>query len=211
MKNLEGNYIWVRLTFSRAETNNACDFRFVFMVQDINESYVQLMSTLKDYEELASKDTLTSIFNHGRIETEINNAIDAKKTNNEDIALMMLDIDFFKHVNDEHGHSVGDKTLVHFVRIIREFLQKQNAVMGRWGGEEFVVVLYGISSDDCLKIADSLRKKVAGEPFEVVGNITCSIGVTSVRQDDEFDSAFNRIDKALYEAKSAGRNCIKSQ
>ena len=111
MKNLEGVFIYVKLIFSRANTSNNDDFRFVFMVQDIHENSIKLFDTLRKYEELASKDPLTSIFNHGRIETEIRNAIDRFNTKGHIASFMMLDIDYFKKVNDEFGHSVGDQVL----------------------------------------------------------------------------------------------------
>ena len=210
MMNLEGKYIWVKLIFSRAETSNEDDFRFVFMVQDINENTEELMSTLKEYEVLASKDPLTSVYNHGRIETEIYNAIDKKKKNNVDASIMMLDIDFFKKVNDEHGHSVGDVTLVHFAETVSSFIEQYNAVFGRWGGEEFVLVFYGCDLEESVRKAEALRERIAAEVFNIVGNITCSIGVTAITRDDVFDKAFERMDKALYEAKSAGRNCVRT-
>ena len=209
MMNLEGKYIWVKLIFSRAETNNDEDFRFVFMVQDIHDNTVELMSTLKKYEELASKDTLTSVFNHGRIETEMRNAIESTKKNNEKVSLMMIDIDFFKSVNDAFGHSVGDATLVHFVETISDSIKDNNAVLGRWGGEEFVVVLYDTDEIKSLSLAERIRTQVASEVFESIGHITCSIGLTNVKADDELDYAFERMDKAVYEAKSSGRNCVK--
>ena len=209
MMNLEGKYIWVKLIFSRAETNNEDDFRFVFMVQDINENYVELMSTLKKYEDLALKDTLTALFNHGRIETEINNAIDSRKKNGGEVTLMLIDIDYFKRVNDEFGHAIGDVTLVHFANKISSFINGRNAVAGRWGGEEFVIVLYGMSEADSMAAAEEFRQEVAGETFKRVGNLTCSIGITNIKDADDTDTAFNRMDKALYEAKSAGRNCVK--
>lgn len=214
MKNLERKYIWVKLTFCRSETRNAGDYRFVFMVQDINETAEELMNTLKKYEDLASKDTLTSVYNHGSIETEISNAITAKTDENSDpdayISIMMLDIDFFKRVNDEFGHSVGDVTLVRFVQIISEIAKERNAVVGRWGGEEFVVVLYDTNEGDSFAFAERLREAVANAYFASVGKITCSIGLTNICSDDDLNSAFNRMDKAVYLAKSAGRNCVKS-
>ena len=209
MMNLEGKYIWVKLIFSRAETNNEDDFRFVFMVQDINENYVELMSTLKKYEDLALKDTLTALFNHGRIETEINNAIDSRRKNGGEVTLMLIDIDFFKRVNDEFGHAIGDVTLVHFANTISSFIEDKNAVAGRWGGEEFVVVLYGMNEADSMAAAEAFRQKIEKEHFKCVCNLTCSIGITNIKDADDTDTAFNRMDKALYEAKSAGRNCVK--
>ena len=87
MMNLEGVYIWVKLIFSRAETNNDDDYRFVFMVKNIHEDAVELRETLKKYEQLASVDSLTSVYNHGRIETELNNAIAERSKNDTRISL----------------------------------------------------------------------------------------------------------------------------
>ncbi|SHM50170.1 GGDEF domain-containing protein [Ruminococcus flavefaciens] len=209
MLNLEGKFIWVKLIFSRAETNNDDDFIFVFMVQDIHDNTVELMETLKKYEDMASKDTLTSVYNHGRIETEMRNAVETKKKFNMDVSILMIDIDFFKSVNDAFGHSVGDTTLIRFVETITKSIDGYKAVLGRWGGEEFVVVLYGTNDVKSLSLAEKIRTSVAAETFDTVGHITCSIGMTHVRSDDELDAAFERMDKAVYEAKSAGRNCVK--
>ena len=210
MMNLEGKFIWVKLIFSRAETLNPDDFRFEFMVQDIHENAEELMSTLKKYEDLASKDPLTAIYNHGRIETEMFNAIENIKKNGGNVAMMILDIDYFKRVNDEFGHSVGDITLVRFAKVITDFLRDNKAVAGRWGGEEFVAVIYDIDKEAAVNLAEALREKVAAEYFTNIGHITCSIGVTSAGPDDDLNTAFNRMDKAVYAAKSAGRNCVKT-
>ena len=211
MKNLEGKFIWVKLIFSRADTyNEKDDFRYVFMVQDIHENSVQLMSTLKKYEELASKDTLTDVFNHGRIETEIFNAIDIVSGTDRDVSMMMFDIDFFKNVNDEHGHAVGDMTLKHFAYMIKEFFISRNSVIGRWGGEEFVVVCYNANLEKAIEYAEEIKKKVSEEDFKVAGKITCSIGLTQIKKGDESGKVFDRMDKALYKAKAEGRNCIRT-
>ncbi len=210
MKNLEGKYIWVKLTFSRAETNNSKeDFRYVFMVQDINENSMQLMSTLKKYEELASKDTLTDIFNHGRIETELFNAIEIVSRDERNVSMMMFDIDFFKKVNDNFGHAVGDMTLKHFAYILKKYFEKKNAVIGRWGGEEFVAVCYDTNLETAMMYAEEFRTKVETEDFNVAGKVTVSSGVTQIKKEDKFEDAFDRMDKALYQAKSGGRNCVK--
>ncbi|MCR4696952.1 MAG: GGDEF domain-containing protein [Lachnospiraceae bacterium] len=211
MQNLEGKYIWVKLTFSRAETNNSEeDFRYVFMVQDIHENSVQLMSTLKKYEELASKDTLTDIFNHGRIETELHNAIEIVGRTGRDISIMMYDLDYFKKVNDKYGHAVGDMTLKHFSHMLRHYYKDKNAVLGRWGGEEFVVVCYDSDSEKTNFFAEESRTMVSEEEFKVIGKITCSVGYTQIKKDDGFDLAFDRMDKALYKAKADGRNCVRT-
>ena len=82
-------------------------------------------------------------------------------------------------------------------------------MLGRWGGEEFAVVCYDISLEETKDLAERLRKKVEAETFEKVGKITCSIGITEIRAGDGFDSAFERMDHALYQAKAEGRNCVR--
>ncbi len=207
MQNLEGKFIWVKLIFSRVETTHDDDYRFVFMVQDINDSTEELRTTLKQYEEKASVDPLTSIFNHGRIETEILNAIeDVKKS--DSVILMMLDIDHFKSVNDKYGHKVGDETLKHFADVVNEYIRSCNGALGRWGGEEFLAVCYGIAPENAFEIAENLRLKIEAEPFDTIDHITTSIGLSCVNKNDDVSSAFERIDKALYRAKSEGRNRV---
>ncbi|MCR4585230.1 MAG: GGDEF domain-containing protein [Lachnospiraceae bacterium] len=210
MQNLEGKYIWVKLIFSRSETNNSEeDFRYVFMVQDIHENSVQLMSTLKKYEELASKDALTEVFNHGRIETELYNAVEIAARTDRAVSMMMFDIDYFKNVNDTYGHAVGDMTLKHFAYMLGEHFKKLNSVIGRWGGEEFVVVCYDADAEKAFGYAESFRVAMSNEEFKVAGKVTCSAGVTQIKAGDDFNKAFDRMDKALYTAKSAGRNYVK--
>ena len=210
MMNLEGVYIWVKLIFSRAETNNDDDYRFVFMVKNIHEDSVELRKTLKKYEHLASFDSLTDVYNHGRIETELNNAVVERGKNDTHTSVMMLDIDFFKRVNDEYGHATGDDTLKRFVSMINDNIKDKNAVLGRWGGEEFAVVCYDTPIDKAVELAEVLRKSIEEAEFEKAGHITCSIGVTEIAKDDEFAKVFERMDGALYKAKSEGRNRVVS-
>ncbi|MBO7640032.1 MAG: GGDEF domain-containing protein [Treponema sp.] len=208
MKNLKGVFIWVKLIFSRTNTSNEDDFRFVFMVQDIHENSLKLFDTLKKYEDLASRDTLTSLFNHGRIETEISNAVEAFKSQGTKVSLMMLDIDFFKKVNDTFGHSVGDVILKEFADLVVECLKAYDIKIGRWGGEEFVCVCYGMEFEKVKQIAEDLRQKIQAAEFDSVGKLTCSLGLSEVKAGDSSKIIFDRVDQALYEAKTKGRNQV---
>ncbi len=208
MKNLEGVFIWVRLIFSRSNTTNDDDFRFVFMVQDIHENSIKLFDTLKKYEDLASRDALTSIYNHGRIETEISNSIEAFNTKKVPVSFMMIDIDYFKRVNDKFGHSVGDIVLKQFVKVVTDFIEPYDITVGRWGGEEFVAVCYGLDIETTRALAVKLKETIAKADFDKIGNLTCSIGLTSVKEGDNSVIVFDRVDRAMYEAKNSGRNCI---
>ena len=208
MQNLEGFFIWVKLIFSRMDTTNENDYRFVYMVQNIHDTTVEMKAALKHYEELASRDSLTKIFNHGRIETEICNAIEQCHKNGTNAYLLIIDIDYFKKVNDSHGHTAGDATLVKFAGIIREILSKRNASFGRWGGEEFVAVIYGLKNEELRAVAEKIRCTVENTDFGEIGKITCSVGGTELMEDDVFESWFNRADKAVYTSKENGRNLV---
>ena len=208
MQNLEGFFIWVKLIFSRMDTTNENDYRFVYMVQNIHDTTVEMKAALKHYEELASRDSLTKIFNHGRIETEICNAIEQCHKNGTNASLLIIDIDYFKKVNDSHGHTAGDATLVKFAGIIREILSKRNASFGRWGGEEFAAVIYGLKNEELRAVAEEIRCTVENTDFGEIGKITCSVGGTELMEDDVFESWFNRADKAVYTSKENGRNLV---
>lgn len=208
MRNLEGKFIWVKLIFSRAQTYNDDDYRFVFMVQDINDKSMELMSTLQRYEEKAIKDPLTGVLNHGEIETQLNNAIARRENGGDPISVMMLDLDKFKEVNDNYGHSVGDTTLKQFAKILVEAASEEKALVGRWGGEEFVIICRDKDGDAAVKMAESLREKVAAFQFPDIYHITCSIGVTELKAGDDFKGAFDRLDKAMYASKHNGRNKV---
>ncbi len=208
MQNLEGFFIWVKLIFSRMDTTNENDYRFVYMVQNIHDTTVEMKAALKHYEELASRDSLTKIFNHGRIETEICNAIEQCHKNGTNASLLIIDIDYFKKVNDSHGHTAGDATLVKFAGIIREILSKRNASFGRWGGEEFTAVIYGLKNEELRAVAEKIRCTVENTDFGEIGKITCSVGGTELMEDDVFESWFNRADKAVYTSKENGRNLV---
>ena len=208
MRNLEGNLIWVKLTFSRAQTNNDDDYRFVFLVQDINENSIETLSALKKYEELAITDPLTGVYNHGEIETQLHNALALRQKYDEPVSVMMLDLDHFKMINDTFGHSVGDSTLKQFASIMKDIASDDNTSVGRWGGEEFVIVCYDKGAEAISYLAEKLRKTVEEAEFPEIGNITCSIGATELKEGDTFTDAFNRIDKAMYASKHNGRNMV---
>lgn len=208
MRNLEGKFIWVKLIFSRAQTFNEDDYRFVFMVQDINDNSMELMSTLQKYEEKAIKDPLTNVYNHGEMETQLNSALAYRQKSDNAVSFMMIDLDHFKSVNDNYGHSVGDTTLKHFANLMREFAAEKKIMAGRWGGEEFVIVCRDVNGEAALAMAEEFRKKVEEYQFPEIYHITCSIGVTEIKKEDDFTEAFNRLDKAMYESKHNGRNMV---
>lgn len=208
MRNLEGKYIWVKLIFSRAQTYNEDDYRFVFMVQDINDDSIEMLSTLQTYEEKATRDPLTGLYNHGEIENQFNSAITHRQKSDEPISLLMMDLDHFKDVNDNYGHAVGDTTLQHFAKILLDIIPEEKLIAGRWGGEEFVLICRDREIAKAAELAEKIRAKVDEYLFPEIAHITCSIGVTELKAEDGFTEAFNRLDKAMYASKQGGRNKV---
>jgi diguanylate cyclase (GGDEF)-like protein len=121
------------------------------------------------------------------------------------IMVLLVDIDHFKHVNDTYGHDVGDMILREGVDRVKSFVTQKD-IIGRWGGEEFIMISPYSSKEKAIEVAELIRSKVEELDFEVAGHITLSGGVTILRRDDTVDSVFKRVDDALYEAKETGRN-----
>lgn len=210
MQNLEGVYIWVKLIFSRIETGNPDDYKYVFMVQNIHEEATAMFSSLKKLSAMALTDSLTGVYNRGKIENTVKKTVNLRAEQKEPISVMIMDIDYFKSVNDEFGHAAGDKALKRFTCTITGCFEEEKIDIGRWGGEEFVVVCYNRTLDEALELAERLRSTVEDTPILESKKITCSIGVTEVKENDKYEDMFARMDKALYKAKSGGRNRVEA-
>lgn len=161
----------------------------------------------------ASTDKLTGFLNREYILNRLRQTMDDDNKVNRPTSLMMADLDHFKRVNDTYGHLVGDKVLMEVARrlgtAVRDF-----DILGRYGGEEFLIVLKGTPLATALAVADRVRNHVAAGPISLHGglqiNATISVGVSVRRPDDDVDDFIRRADEALYVAKSAGRNCVRS-
>ncbi len=125
------------------------------------------------------------------------------------ICFAMLDIDHFKRVNDTFGHLYGDEVLLLFSRLINRTF-RQSDLTFRYGGEEFCVVLFGVTQEVAAQVLDRFHTAVAQHPFPQVGQQTVSIGYTQVRPDDQPGELIGRSDRALYYAKEHGRNQIRA-
>ena len=168
---------------------------------DLNQTIAQL-------EQLAQHDQLTGIYNRRRIDEIIEGKLGKhRRRSDSGIALLMYDIDFFKKVNDTYGHEVGDTVLVELTRRVQEVVRTDDAI-GRWGGEEFLVLVNNITLEQAIDLAERIRRHVSASPFPCIGTMTVSLGVTMALDDDTPASLFERVDKALYEAKESGRNRV---
>ncbi len=179
--------------------------RILGVTRDISERK-RLESELS---RLAQTDPLTGVWNRRHTEELLDTAIQDARREGYPLAALMLDIDHFKETNDDHGHRAGDEVLIELTRRIDRLLDESN-LLGRWGGEEFVIMIDPCTLDEAIPTAQSLRRAICDNPFEGVGSIAVSIGIAELQADDDLASWIHRADEAMYAAKAAGRNTVRA-
>ena len=175
----------------------------IFIILVISRSFIN------KYEELATKDKLTNIFNRLKIDTYLQNQVEECNNSTNKLSLIFFDIDHFKQVNDTYGHKVGDYVLQEISKVISNHIRKDD-FFGRWGGEEFLIILPNIELEEAVKVAEKLRKVIENHTFREVGKITCSFGVVSCKKSERVNEIIERVDTLLYKAKENGRNRVES-
>jgi len=162
-----------------------------------------------DLEDLAYRDELTELPNRRGATRQIDVLLSRARRHGHELALLLVDADRFKAVNDQHGHAVGDVVLRELASRLRERVRGED-IVGRWGGEEFVVALPETTPEGAVAVAESLRTAVAGSPIsaeDATLAMTVSIGV-AVWAGEELEHLVARADTALYAAKAAGRDRV---
>ena len=151
-------------------------------------------------------DGLTGLYNRTEIERCIRESLEAKR---DKVSLIMLDLDDFKRVNDTYGHQEGDNVIIALADAMRQVLEKEeSACIGRWGGEEFMVLLSDCDASAAAAYAEGIRREFAAVSYEKAGNQTVSLGVTQFKEGEDADALCSRVDKALYTAKTGGKNRV---
>lgn len=161
----------------------------------------------KKLENLAVRDSLTGLYNRTRLDEVLQRELDRSKRYNHNFAFLLLDIDYFKEVNDTYGHQIGDNVLVEIANLLNNNSRSTDIIF-RWGGEEFVLLCLEAEKEKIIKHTEKIRKKIGLHKFKSVGNKTVSIGLTLSKNDDTISSLIKRADEALYMAKNNGRNQI---
>lgn len=175
--------------------------------QELENTNKQLALVNDKLKMAAIIDGLTGLYNRKEIQGQIEKALaDVKR---EQFSLVMLDIDNFKQVNDTYGHQEGDSVIVALADILRNRRTGLMQSSGRWGGEEFMVLLRGTDSSSAAYIADLMRECFANTSFPGIRPQTVSLGVTQAKEDDTVDSLCTRVDMALYRAKQNGKNRVE--
>ncbi len=173
-------------------------------------SFIDKTDEYKTIEHLESKtyiDELTSVYNRRYIMSALKDAIEQSEKYNTPLSLIVMDIDFFKKINDTHGHIVGDMVLQKVANIVSNNIRKSD-IFGRYGGEEFIIICKNTLSKDATTLANKLRMKIEETHFGDNLKVTCSFGVTGYVKGESVESFIDRADKGLYLAKEAGRNKV---
>ena len=161
----------------------------------------------RELEHLATHDRLTGIFNRTKLYELLEAAEGARDRYGAPFSIIMFDIDHFKAVNDRFGHQVGDAVLQELTRRVRNSLRAPDHV-GRWGGEEFLVLASHTRREGARQLAERIRRAVGDLPFPGVGRVTISLGVAEMQSRIALEDLEERADTALYAAKDAGRNRV---
>ena len=186
--------------------------RWAMLMKEYHEELSEINSMLenknKEYEIMASTDSLTGLYNRHKFSELYLSSYKSMIQRDNSMSILIVDIDFFKKVNDTYGHIVGDKVLVQVAHVLLRSLRNIDIVC-RWGGEEFVALLPTVDLARAEILADKIRVNTQELVIDTVGQITISIGVSKVNEGDIMEDAIQRADEALYIAKDSGRNCVK--
>ncbi|CNH88105.1 diguanylate cyclase [Yersinia massiliensis] len=175
---------------------------------ELRETNDQLQQQLDIKKSLSETDVLTSAANRYLLEKVLKHEYNRAKRFSQPLSLLSLDLDNFKFINDKYGHSVGDLTLTHIVDVVRNNIREID-VLGRWGGDEFMIVLPSTQLSEAKILAEKIRHLIATMPVDDNISVTMSLGVVELEPNETQEQLLIRADKMLYNAKAAGKNVIK--
>lgn len=183
---------------------------FTHQLKSFEQSLDGMQVLASHLEKHAVTDSLTGMINHEHVFTELNNALRGAQKEQQPLCVVMADIDHFKSVNDNYGHLAGDGVLKEVAKRIKNSLRGFD-IVGRYGGEEFLLILHRAELATARMVAERIRSRIAATPIDLQDallDITISMGVAMAQPDEVVDSLVERADKALYNAKENGRNQV---
>ena len=198
----EGGDYWVDATITPRYDELGVIIGYTAVRQDITDK--------KRIEELSITDRLTGLYNRLKLDELLALHVSIAHRHQTPFSLIMLDIDKFKSVNDTYGHQVGDTLLQEIACVLKSNIRQEDS-LGRWGGEEFLILLPSTTLEGAVQMAEKLRMAIEGYAFTTVGKRTSSFGVASYTQGDDTKTLVGRADEALYRAKANGRNRVESE
>ena len=199
-----------RVTFRNFMLSLLAIFAAMFIAMNIALSLfvIEPMTRLnRTLEDLATKDFLTDLVNRRRFFERLESEMAIARVKKFGLSVAILDLDFFKRINDTFGHDSGDMVLKNAALRVREMMRGSDCV-ARFGGEEFVMLMKETRIDAAFAMADAVRAKIADVPFDLVGTVSASFGVAEWNHVEDARALIARADKALYVAKETGRNKV---
>jgi diguanylate cyclase (GGDEF)-like protein len=175
--------------------------------EQLELAQADLIKANEDLEYLSFHDNLTALYNRRYFMTTLKHHFDDAFRQNKRGSLMMIDIDYFKAINDRFGHTAGDDALKELGRVLSNTIRGGD-IAARWGGEEFAVFMPSTNRQEALYLAGRIQQVLEEVTFKVVNRLTVSIGVSEYDGEDTIKSWLDRTDRALYKAKDKGRNCV---
>lgn len=163
----------------------------------------------KALEKLSTTDKLTGLYNRSKLDDVLLGQFAMSKRTGAPFSIVLVDCDFFKDINDRFGHLYGDKVLKTLATLIKENTREVDAV-GRWGGEEYLIVLPNAVLAEAQEHAERVRCAIKSHLFEHGGQVTATFGITQYQEGDTVERILKRADRALYEGKNSGRDCVKA-
>ncbi len=158
-------------------------------------------------EHKAQHDKLTNIYNRQKIDEVLTKICQFSSRRKEEVSIIMFDIDHFKNINDTYGHDVGDEILINLTSLIKNKIRDED-IFGRWGGEEFILIMRHANLEDAYNKAERLKISIQENAPIGLPKITASFGVSTLEKSDTPKTLLKRADIALYNAKYSGRNCV---
>lgn len=167
-----------------------------------------LLESNRQLHQLSTHDRLTGLYNRLKLEQRLAEELARAQRHGSPFSVVLVDIDHFKHVNDRCGHAVGDLVLQCLGHVLLRG-RRASDMVGRWGGEEFLLICAETPIEGAVLVAERLREAIQEAPMPEAGRVTLSAGVSAYRSGDTMDSLLARADMALYAAKSGGRNQVR--
>ena len=200
MKNHHGIHHVFHINVSAYDASHS-----IMVLTDITLSYHEKQKL----EHISQHDSLTGAYNREHLNKNYRRYLTMAQRNSRMLALVMFDVDHFKQINDVYGHNQGDSVLRELVELVTNSIRIDDFIV-RWGGEEFMLICNVNNLSNAELIAESVRKRISEYSFKGIELVTCSFGVTIAVPQESLELVVDRADKALYQSKNSGRNCVTS-
>jgi diguanylate cyclase len=181
----------------------------LYLVAPMKERYISQRAIAEDMSRLAMIDSLTEVDNRRLLTQLLQEEVERVGGRDLTLSVLLLDLDWFKKINDLHGHNIGDKILREVAQLLRQNIRTSDP-FGRWGGDEFLCLAINSDEKQAVELAERLREILQRHHFATANKVTASFGVTTYQEGDTPEAMIRRADLGLYKAKATGRNRVEA-